>query len=75
MAVDQQAAHPVLDGGDQTAHGRRSSVVHWGLLLVSLWSVFGAAGCHRQFYRRQADMEMPDVNPEFVKLAKERGIN
>src|SRR5918997_63722 len=26
------------------------------------------------FMRRQADMEMPDVNPEFVKLAKERGF-
>lgn len=24
------------------------------------------------FMRRQADMELPDVNPEFVKLAKER---
>ena len=22
------------------------------------------------FMRRQADMELPDVNPEFVKLAK-----
>jgi len=26
------------------------------------------------FMRRQADMEMPDVNPEFVKLAKDRGF-
>ena len=26
------------------------------------------------FMRRQADMEMPDVNPEFVKLAKEQGF-
>src|SRR4051794_37683065 len=26
------------------------------------------------FMRRQADMEMPDVNPEFVKLAKVRGF-
>ena len=26
------------------------------------------------FMRRQADMEMPDVNPEFVKLARERGF-
>ena len=26
------------------------------------------------FMRRQADMELPDVNPEFVKLAKERGF-
>jgi ribonucleoside-diphosphate reductase alpha chain len=26
------------------------------------------------FMRRQADMEMPDVNPEFVRLAKERGF-
>jgi ribonucleoside-diphosphate reductase alpha chain len=26
------------------------------------------------FMRRQADMEMPDVNPEFVKLAKARGF-
>src|ERR671912_908029 len=26
------------------------------------------------FMRRQADMEMPDVNPEFVELAKERGF-
>ena len=26
------------------------------------------------FMRRQADMEMPDVNPEFVKLAKERSF-
>ena len=26
------------------------------------------------FMRRQAGMEMPDVNPEFVKLAKERGF-
>jgi ribonucleoside-diphosphate reductase alpha chain len=26
------------------------------------------------FMRRQADMEMPDVNPEFVKIAKERGF-
>jgi ribonucleotide reductase alpha subunit len=24
------------------------------------------------FMRRQADMELPDVNPEFVKLARER---
>ena len=42
----------------QTASRRRSAgVVHWGLLLVSVWSVFAATGCHRQFYRRQADME------------------
>jgi ribonucleoside-diphosphate reductase alpha chain len=27
------------------------------------------------FMRRQADMELPDVNPEFVKLAKERGFH
>ncbi|MBA2346474.1 MAG: adenosylcobalamin-dependent ribonucleoside-diphosphate reductase, partial [Rubrobacter sp.] len=27
------------------------------------------------FMRRQADMEMPDVNPEFVRLAKERGFH
>jgi ribonucleoside-diphosphate reductase alpha chain len=26
------------------------------------------------FMRRQADMEMPDVNPEFVKLARARGF-
>src|SRR5918998_1701702 len=26
------------------------------------------------FMRRQAGMELPDVNPEFVKLAKERGF-
>ncbi|MGH3085771.1 MAG: vitamin B12-dependent ribonucleotide reductase [Rubrobacteraceae bacterium] len=26
------------------------------------------------FMRRQAEMEMPDVNPEFVRLAKERGF-
>src|ERR671932_394684 len=26
------------------------------------------------FMRRQADMELPDVNPEFVKLARERGF-
>jgi ribonucleoside-diphosphate reductase alpha chain len=26
------------------------------------------------FMRRQADMELPDVNPEFVKLAKEKGF-
>ena len=26
------------------------------------------------FMRRQADMELPDVNPEFVRLAKERGF-
>src|SRR5918997_1134639 len=26
------------------------------------------------FMRRQADMELPDVNPEFVELAKERGF-
>ncbi len=26
------------------------------------------------FMRRQADMELPDVNPEFVKIAKERGF-
>ncbi len=26
------------------------------------------------FMRRQADMEMPDVNPEFVRLAKDRGF-
>jgi ribonucleoside-diphosphate reductase alpha chain len=26
------------------------------------------------FMRRQAGMEMPDVNPEFVRLAKERGF-
>src|SRR4051794_756719 len=26
------------------------------------------------YMRRQADMEMPDVNPEFVKLARERGF-
>jgi ribonucleoside-diphosphate reductase alpha chain len=26
------------------------------------------------FMRRQADMEMPDVNPEFVKIAKDRGF-
>ncbi|CAN5254426.1 vitamin B12-dependent ribonucleotide reductase [soil metagenome] len=26
------------------------------------------------FMRRQADMELPDVNPEFVALAKERGF-
>jgi adenosylcobalamin-dependent ribonucleoside-diphosphate reductase len=26
------------------------------------------------FMRRQADLELPDVNPEFVKLAKERGF-
>jgi ribonucleoside-diphosphate reductase alpha chain len=26
------------------------------------------------FMRRQADMELPDVNPEFVKLANERGF-
>ncbi len=26
------------------------------------------------FMRRQADMEMPDVNPEFVRLARERGF-
>ncbi len=26
------------------------------------------------FMRRQADMEMPEVNPEFVELAKERGF-
>ncbi len=26
------------------------------------------------FMRRQADMEMPDVNPEFVRLAKSRGF-
>src|SRR5215211_3128925 len=25
------------------------------------------------FMRRQAGMEMPDVNPEFVRIAKERG--
>jgi ribonucleoside-diphosphate reductase alpha chain len=27
------------------------------------------------FMRRQADMELPDVNPEFVKVAKERGFH
>nr|MBA2441197.1 ribonucleotide-diphosphate reductase subunit alpha [Rubrobacter sp.] len=27
------------------------------------------------FMRRQAGMELPDVNPEFVKLAKERGFH
>ncbi|HZC18653.1 MAG TPA: vitamin B12-dependent ribonucleotide reductase, partial [Rubrobacteraceae bacterium] len=26
------------------------------------------------FMRRQADMELPDVNPEFVEVAKERGF-
>ena len=26
------------------------------------------------FMRRQADMEMPDVNPEFVRIARERGF-
>jgi ribonucleoside-diphosphate reductase alpha chain len=26
------------------------------------------------FMRRQADMELPDVNPEFVKLARSRGF-
>src|ERR687894_587982 len=26
------------------------------------------------FMRRQADMELPDVNPEFVRLARERGF-
>nr|WP_198004834.1 vitamin B12-dependent ribonucleotide reductase [Rubrobacter xylanophilus] len=26
------------------------------------------------FMRRQADMEMPDVNPEFVRVARERGF-
>src|SRR5919205_580279 len=26
------------------------------------------------FMRRQADMELPDVNPDFVQLAKERGF-
>jgi ribonucleoside-diphosphate reductase alpha chain len=26
------------------------------------------------FMRRQADMEMPDVNPEFVRIAKDRGF-
>src|SRR5918911_596730 len=26
------------------------------------------------FMRRQAEMELPDVNPEFVKLARERGF-
>jgi ribonucleoside-diphosphate reductase alpha chain len=26
------------------------------------------------FMRRQADMELPDVNPEFVQIAKERGF-
>jgi ribonucleoside-diphosphate reductase alpha chain len=27
------------------------------------------------FMRRQADMEMPDVNPEFVRLARDRGFH
>lgn len=31
--------------------------VRWGLLAMSLWGIFASAGCHRQFYRRQADME------------------
>ena len=26
------------------------------------------------FMRRQADMEMPDVNPEFVRIARDRGF-
>src|SRR5215216_4966309 len=62
-------------GGDRVRNATVTTIAPTGTISM-------IAGCSGgieplfavAFMRRQADMELPDVNPEFVKLAKSRGF-
>ncbi|MGH3147331.1 MAG: vitamin B12-dependent ribonucleotide reductase [Rubrobacter sp.] len=79
--ADERGVMPNFEGSRHEARGdrvRNATVT----TIAPTGTISMIAGCSGgieplfavAFMRRQADMEMPDVNPEFVKLAKERGF-
>jgi ribonucleoside-diphosphate reductase alpha chain len=80
--ADERGVMPNFEGSRHEARGdrvRNATVT----TIAPTGTISMIAGCSGgieplfavAFMRRQADMEMPDVNPEFVKLAKERGFH
>src|SRR5918994_1493224 len=79
--ADERGVMPNFEGSRHEARGdrvRNATVT----TIAPTGTISMIAGCSGgieplfavAFMRRQADMELPDVNPEFVKLAKERGF-
>jgi ribonucleoside-diphosphate reductase alpha chain len=79
--ADERGVMPNFEGSRHEARGdrvRNATVT----TIAPTGTISMIAGCSGgieplfavAFMRRQADMEMPDVNPEFVKLARERGF-
>ena len=79
--ADERGVMPNYEGSRHEARGdrvRNATVT----TIAPTGTISMIAGCSGgieplfavAFMRRQADMEMPDVNPEFVKLARERGF-
>jgi ribonucleoside-diphosphate reductase alpha chain len=79
--ADERGVMPSFEGSRHEARGdrvRNATVT----TIAPTGTISMIAGCSGgieplfavAFMRRQADMEMPDVNPEFVKMAKERGF-
>jgi ribonucleoside-diphosphate reductase alpha chain len=79
--ADERGVMPNYEG---TTHEARGDLVRNATVttIAPTGTISMIAGCSGgieplfavAFMRRQADMELPDVNPEFVKLAKERGF-
>jgi ribonucleoside-diphosphate reductase alpha chain len=79
--AEERGAMPHYEGSRHEARGdrvRNATVT----TIAPTGTISMIAGCSGgieplfavAFMRRQADMELPDVNPEFVKLAKSRGF-
>src|ERR671915_763691 len=79
--ADERGVMPNYEGSRHEARGdriRNATVT----TIAPTGTISMIAGCSGgieplfavAFMRRQADMELPDVNPEFVKLARERGF-
>ncbi|WP_235401439.1 vitamin B12-dependent ribonucleotide reductase [Rubrobacter aplysinae] len=79
--ADERGVMPNYEG---TTHEQRGDLVRNATVttIAPTGTISMIAGCSGgieplfavAFMRRQADMELPDVNPEFVALAKERGF-
>ena len=63
------------DAGDRVRNATVTTIAPTGTISMIAGCSGGIEPLFAVAYlRRQADMEMPDVNPEFVKLAKTRGF-
>ncbi|WP_240432535.1 vitamin B12-dependent ribonucleotide reductase [Rubrobacter indicoceani] len=79
--AEERGVMPNFEGSRHEARGHRARNATV-TTIAPTGTISMIAGCSGgieplfavAFMRRQADMEMPDVNPEFVRLAKERGF-